>query len=1065
MTRPRRTLLAAPIALAAVASGALAQADFAESFENNGVDQGNGPVNLVAQGWIFRNQCDPVNGSAWFDGTDFGGTPFDGTGYLAADGLATDFLGGDYSVWAILPEIPDQTAGDEFSIWVQYGGSATYDTFFEVRYAPSGSGTGSGPDDVGDFTTVLFEAEMPLASTGYQRVSAELPGPGRIALRFRADFLMTFAGRGANLDVDALTVGPAPAAPCGVPIPDPGESIVWSAAEAPYTVCQDLLIPEGAQVMVEPGAEISFDPGTTLRVEGELIATGSPTDPVRFTGSTSINDGLEIGINGQLDVAFGEVAVHVQAGGEGVAAIFTDTDFVAGSSIAGIPDIAVFERCDFTGASELGSFGGLAGSIRISDSTFADGAGMRVTGLVRVDNVTSEGTGLVIAGETIAHPVFIDNISVTGVSNAAGLTLSGPNYLLGGNVTLQGNVYPVRLEGAGAGLMWGSTLPTSGNLNNAVSVDQFTPGAYRQWANTGLPYIVQGEFPQNFGGSLLVEPGTNIKFGPGAGAFLIGSSDISLQGTREQPILIESLSPGVNRWFGLKWVDVFDAKARHTIFDGGEITIQSDGGVMDLVNCTVRNSLEGTASVTGGIVRLYNSKIVNNNVGMVTTTSGRVEADGTISPSIFEGNSVAVDYNNTNGTTPFLRFNWWGDATGPTSSLNPGGMGDVVQDVHPAAFTPFLAAPPAQDDEFPIVDMEPTYWFANTGGKILLRWSSSDDDEVVAHRVEFADHDFPSQFMTVANLPGDATTYEFTAPTVLPTNQYPTPSAIRIVAVDSAGQESWDKSVLRIPYHEDWTVVPQEVFSPGDVHPHDNIDVCWSPGGLGDAYVLMDGIRLSKSAGGSNTGCLPIGAGLPYSSTDTARIVIVTTFARAGASTTPSPTTSPSAPMHASATSPRRSRPPPPLRASSSPAAASSPSAGPPPTTRPSARSPSRPATTAGRGWHSVARDLPADARAFDWRLPASDGIADVRVRVVAFDKRFQESSSTTGAFEILAGDAGGCPADLAEPFAQLDFSDVVAFLTAFGNMDPAADFATPIGQFDFSDVVAFLTAFGAGCP
>ncbi|MEZ6243108.1 MAG: GC-type dockerin domain-anchored protein [Phycisphaerales bacterium] len=57
------------------------------------------------------------------------------------------------------------------------------------------------------------------------------------------------------------------------------------------------------------------------------------------------------------------------------------------------------------------------------------------------------------------------------------------------------------------------------------------------------------------------------------------------------------------------------------------------------------------------------------------------------------------------------------------------------------------------------------------------------------------------------------------------------------------------------------------------------------------------------------------------------------------------------------------------------------------------------------------------------------------------------------------------CPADLAEPQGQLDFSDVVAFLTAFGAMDPSADFATPTGQFDFSDVVAFLTAFGAGCP
>lgn len=54
---------------------------------------------------------------------------------------------------------------------------------------------------------------------------------------------------------------------------------------------------------------------------------------------------------------------------------------------------------------------------------------------------------------------------------------------------------------------------------------------------------------------------------------------------------------------------------------------------------------------------------------------------------------------------------------------------------------------------------------------------------------------------------------------------------------------------------------------------------------------------------------------------------------------------------------------------------------------------------------------------------------------------------------------------DLAEPFGQLDFSDITAFLTAFGALAPEADLAEPMGQWDFSDVVAFLTLFGAGCP
>ena len=61
--------------------------------------------------------------------------------------------------------------------------------------------------------------------------------------------------------------------------------------------------------------------------------------------------------------------------------------------------------------------------------------------------------------------------------------------------------------------------------------------------------------------------------------------------------------------------------------------------------------------------------------------------------------------------------------------------------------------------------------------------------------------------------------------------------------------------------------------------------------------------------------------------------------------------------------------------------------------------------------------------------------------------------------------DMGCNDADLAEPFGTLDFTDVVAFLTAFGTMDAAADLAAPFGTFDFTDVVAFLSAFGSGCP
>ena len=54
---------------------------------------------------------------------------------------------------------------------------------------------------------------------------------------------------------------------------------------------------------------------------------------------------------------------------------------------------------------------------------------------------------------------------------------------------------------------------------------------------------------------------------------------------------------------------------------------------------------------------------------------------------------------------------------------------------------------------------------------------------------------------------------------------------------------------------------------------------------------------------------------------------------------------------------------------------------------------------------------------------------------------------------------------DYAFPAGVLDFSDVFAFLVAFGGLSPLADLAPPFGVFDFSDVFAFLVAFGDGCP
>ncbi|MEZ6242434.1 MAG: GC-type dockerin domain-anchored protein [Phycisphaerales bacterium] len=74
--------------------------------------------------------------------------------------------------------------------------------------------------------------------------------------------------------------------------------------------------------------------------------------------------------------------------------------------------------------------------------------------------------------------------------------------------------------------------------------------------------------------------------------------------------------------------------------------------------------------------------------------------------------------------------------------------------------------------------------------------------------------------------------------------------------------------------------------------------------------------------------------------------------------------------------------------------------------------------------------------------------------------------SSTTGAAYLFDAPPAPCSlVDLADPLGTIDFSDVVAYLQAFSNMDPEADLADPVGTWDFSDVTAFLVLFSEGCP
>ena len=92
----------------------------------------------------------------------------------------------------------------------------------------------------------------------------------------------------------------------------------------------------------------------------------------------------------------------------------------------------------------------------------------------------------------------------------AGDTRNGSNVLIGPNVTLTGNEYPVNLTVAG--LHAGSAIPATGNRNNLIRASE-TAGNGGYWPKFSIPYYVDGS-PLTVSKGLRILPGVTVKMAP-----------------------------------------------------------------------------------------------------------------------------------------------------------------------------------------------------------------------------------------------------------------------------------------------------------------------------------------------------------------------------------------------------------------------------------------------------------------------------------------------------------------------------------------------------------------------
>ncbi|MDF1808784.1 MAG: aryl-sulfate sulfotransferase [Phycisphaerales bacterium] len=80
------------------------------------------------------------------------------------------------------------------------------------------------------------------------------------------------------------------------------------------------------------------------------------------------------------------------------------------------------------------------------------------------------------------------------------------------------------------------------------------------------------------------------------------------------------------------------------------------------------------------------------------------------------------------------------------------------------------------------------------------------------------------------------------------------------------------------------------------------------------------------------------------------------------------------------------------------------------------------------------------------------------------FDGAMQFRAARIDERDVRLRDLLWCAPDLAEPYNELNFFDVSAFLAGYSSSDPIADLDGN-GIFNFFDVSAFLNAFSSGCP
>ena len=587
-------------------------------------------------------------------------------------------------------------------------------------------------------------------------------------------------------------------------------------------------------------------------------------------------------------------------------------------------------------------------------------------------------------------------MSITGAA-AIGLSLELGNFEIGENVTIQNNEFPIKANG---GLLPGSNVPATGNLNNWIEIGGFQP--YSVYAPFQIPYVASGARIS------LTEilPGAVIKLRPEVKIDTFGNPHVEVLGLPNAPVTFEPFAAG-QKWNGLELFQTGD-RMEYTVLDGSRLGAYSSTANDTSIyfdQMVFRSHDVALNDQDGDLVYVQGSLFNNNAIAVRSDGNGSTyRMSGETNPNLFENNGIGV--RSSDGAITDVRFNWWNSPTGPTTPLNPGGTGDRIEG-NPV-FQPFRTARPDRADHPPVVRMQRRPFELSAGSfegviepgqKVILRWDAFDNNTIVRQKVLLALNGNAKEMFTVLydNLPGNQRSIEFTMPPSAGTsggfNKF-----IRIVAIDEKGQEGWDELGIQVPSGTEpgvlqiTTPLAGQTFRSGS-----EFNINWTittpfNDPTFQVFLILDGSRkIDYQANGNSNGTFS-SVKLPYISTDSARIAVksqgsinnVKWFYSQPFAIRPD-ARYPDAPPQVSLVSPQ--------------AGQSIPAGGIVPISWTASDDEALRSfsilysTDGGRTWLTEVEKLPPTTTSYNLRLPFGAGFNDMRVRVVAFDRRFQNSS------------------------------------------------------------------------